>query len=232
MAEEGKVQNAPDNTGNAGADESILNPTPEGTEGAAKPEGDGKGNPAPEAGSDDDGNGLLNPEAGKGDAGKGEEGKKTAPEGAPEKYADFKLPEGFQLNDEGKSSLSTLFKGLNLSQKAGQKLVDAYVEQQTKEKEAQLLALTEQRKQWRAQIKARPTYASDRAFAMKGLNAVVSTPEERKLFTNTWMSDHPVLFDIFVKVGKMVGEDSPLPAGGAAPSTGDNASKRFPVKIK
>ena len=224
MAEEGKVPPAADNTGDAGKDESILNPTPQGADGAPKPEGDGTGDPAPDAG-DDDANGVLTPDA------NGEEGKEKPQEGAPEQYEDFKLPEGYTLDEDGKTAMSELFKGLNLSQTAGQKLVDAYVEQQTKEKEAQLLALTEQRKQWRAQLRSRPTYAADRALAKKGLNAVVSTPEERELFTNTWMSDHPALFDIFVKVGKMVGEDSPLPTGGGAPVE-DTASQRFPVKIK
>ena len=225
MAEEGKVPNAADSTAGADKDESILNPAPQGADGAPKPEGDGGGNPDPESGDDDD-NGVLTP-----DAGKGEEGKDKPPEGAPEHYEDFTLPEGYTLDEDGKNAMSELFKGLNLSQTAGQKLVDAYVEQQTKEKEAQLLALTEQRKQWRAQLRSRPTYATDRALARKGLNAVVSTPEERELFTNTWMSDHPALFDIFVKVGKMVGEDSPLPTGGGAPVE-DTASQRFPVKIK
>ncbi len=224
MAEPTNVPNAPDNTGSAGKDEPALNPVPQGAEGAAAPEGNDQGNPAPEAGDNDD-NGVLTP-----DAGKGEEGEANENLGAPEKYEDFTLPEGFTLDEDGKTAMSELFKGLNLSQTGGQKLVDAYVEQQTKEKEAQLLALTEQRKQWRAQLRSRPTYASDRALARKGLNAVVSTPEERALFTDTWMSDHPALFDIFVKVGKMVGEDSPLPTGGAAPEK-DSASKRFPVNL-
>jgi len=227
MADEDNIQNAPDNTGSAEVDESVLNPTPQGTEGAAGPEGTDQNKPAPEAGDGDD-NGVLTP-----DAGEGEKGEVNKNLGAPEQYEDFKLPEGYTLDEDGKAQISGLFKGLNLSQEAGQKLVDAFVEQQTKEKEAQLLALTEQRKQWRAQIKSRPTYAEDRALARKGLNAVVSTPEERELFTNTWMSDHPALFGIFVKVGRMVGEDSPLPTGGARPVGEDeSAARRFPVKLK
>ena len=150
--------------------------------------------------------------------------------GAPDTYGDFTLPEGFTIDDEGKAQMSALFKGLNLSQKGGQKLVDAFTERVTAMKEAELNALAERRKAWRAEIRQRPTFATDRALALKGLNAVVTDPEEIALFKNSWMSDHPALFSMFVKVGKLLGEDSPLPNGGQSPA-GGSAVARFPVKM-
>lgn len=53
------------------------------------------------------------------------EGDKPATkEGAPEKYADYKVPEGFKLDDEAKAKADAVFKELGLSQDAAQKLVD------------------------------------------------------------------------------------------------------------
>lgn len=160
----------------------------------------------------------------------GAEEKGSEDIGAPETYGDFTLPEGFTIDEEGKAQMSALFKGLNLSQKGGQKLVDAFTERVTAMKEAELNALAERRKAWRAEIRQRPTFATDRALALKGLNAVVTNPEEIALFKNSWMSDHPALFSMFVKVGKLLGEDSPLPNGGQSPA-GDSATTRFPVKM-
>lgn len=223
MAENDSVQNAPDNTVNANEDEPVLTPESQGAEGAAAPGGEGQNKPVDKTGDDADANGILTPEA------KDGEGKKDT--GAPEKYEDFTLPEGFTLDEDGKAELEGIFRDLNLSQKGGQKLVDAYVKRETARKEAELTTLSEKRKQWRAELKSRPDYAEQRALAKKGLNAVVSTPEERELFTNTWMSDHPVLFGIFARVGKLVGEDSPLPAGGSGPVK-DSALERYPIKAR
>ena len=223
MAENDSVPTAPDNTGKANADEPVLTPEPQGVEGAPAPKGEGQDKPADVAGNDEDANGILSPGAGDG------EGEKDT--GAPEQYEAFTLPEGFTLDEDGKAELEGLFRGMNLSQKGGQKLVDAYVKQRTADKEAELLALTGKRKQWRAELKARPDYAEQRALAKKGMAAIVSTPQERELFQNTWLSDRPELFDMFVKVGRLVGEDTPLPSGGSGPVE-DSALRRFPIKAR
>lgn len=208
--------------------EPMLDPTPApvpDAEGAAATdkgtEGE-QGGDARKEGADDP---ILNPDAGK------EDGKETNEfTGAPESYEAFSLPEGFALDEEGKTQISELFKGLNLSQKGGQKLVDAFTERMVAQKEAELNALTEKRKQWRTAIRQRPQYAADRALAQKGLRAVVSDPEEVALFKDSWMSDHPALFSMFVKVGRLVGEDSPLPAKESHENP-ETATSRFPVKI-
>lgn len=51
--------------------------------------------------------------------------KSTEPTtGAPEKYADFKAPDGFKFDDKFLPQVQTAFKDLNLSQDQAQKLVD------------------------------------------------------------------------------------------------------------
>lgn len=158
-----------------------------------------------------------------------DENGKSELAGAPETYEDFTMPEGFTLDEEMKAQVTGLFKDLDLSQKGAQKLIDAYTERMVAQKEAELTALADRRKQWRSEVRQRPTYAADRALAVKGINAVVTTPEEREMFTDSWMSDHPVLFGLFVKVGRLVGEDSPLPNGGKSPVTAGSAEDRFPI---
>ena len=48
---------------------------------------------------------------------------------APEKYEDYKLPEGFKLDADTKTKADALFKGLGLDQAGAQSLVDFYGEQ-------------------------------------------------------------------------------------------------------
>lgn len=184
----------------------------------SKPEGDTQ--PAATEGADDQP--LLTPGV--------DENGKSELAGAPESYGDFELPEGFAFDDEMKAQVDSLFKELDLSQKGAQKLVDAYTERMIAQKEAELADLADRRKQWRADVRKSPTYAKDKAFAIKGINAVVTTPEERALFKDSWMSDHPALFSMFVKVGRLVGEDTPLPRGGSDVG-GGSAVERFPIKL-
>lgn len=151
--------------------------------------------------------------------------------GAPESYEDFSMPEGFTLDDDTKTQVTEMFRELNLSQKGAQKLIDAYTDRVTAQKEADLTSLEDRRRQWRAQVRQSPTFATDRVLAIKGMNAVVNTPEERALFKDSWMSDHPALFGMFVKVGRLIGEDTPLPKGGDAASVEGAATDRFPIKL-
>jgi hypothetical protein len=58
--------------------------------------------------------------------------KETKVDGAPEKYADYKLPEGLTLDGDTRSKADTLFKSLGLSQEGAQSLVDFYGEQISK----------------------------------------------------------------------------------------------------
>jgi hypothetical protein len=148
--------------------------------------------------------------------------------GAPENYDDFTMPEGFTLDENGKAEASELFRKLNLSQKGAQTLVDAWIEKATAMKEAELNQLADQRKAWRGEIRNRPTFAADRALAQKGINAVVKTEAERALFQDTWLSDHPAVFSLFVRIGSLVGEDSPGLSG--KEQTEQNVNRlRFPI---
>ena len=208
---------APEGNGQA-VDESLLNPeTP--AEGTA-PEGSEQGKPTgadPGAGDQP----LLTPEP---------EKEENPDIGAPETYGDFTLPEGFVLDDEVKDEIGKVFKGMNISQAGAQKLIDIYLKRVIAQKEADLNDLNARRKAWRSEVRKSPTFETDKAYAVKGIRAVVNTPEEKALFTDSWMSDHPVIFGMFTKIGRLLGEDNPLPNGGQTPPHRCPES-RFPIKM-
>ena len=140
----------------------------------------------------------------------GEEAEKDP--GAPEKYEPFKLPEGFALEGEEFEKVSSMLKGMNLSQSHAQELVDYFTRRMTDEKAAGLNALAARRKEWRAAIRQRPDFANQRVLVQRGMRAVLKDKDEKELFEDSWMSDHPALWKVFAKVGRLVGEDS-LPQG-------------------
>src|SRR6516164_9164013 len=55
--------------------------------------------------------------------------EESPPQGAPEKYEDFKTPEGFVLDQEAAGEFGALAKKGNLSQSFAQELVDFYIKQ-------------------------------------------------------------------------------------------------------
>ena len=207
---------APEANGQA-ADESLLTPglQAEGAPAGGSEQGDA---PGTESGTDQP---LLTPEPDK---------EENPDIGAPETYGDFALPEGYTLDDEVKEEIGKVFKGMNISQAGAQKLVDIYLKRVTAQKEADLNDLNARRKTWRSEVRKSPTFETDKSYAVKGIRAVVNTPEEKALFTDSWLSDHPVIFGMFAKIGRLLGEDNPLPNGGQAPPD-RSAESRFPIKM-
>ena len=121
MAEETTTAN-PEGVARTG-DGTIADQTPklEGSEASTTPET--KTEPAPK--TDADGKTFLT------------EKDKTEPkeppkvEGAPEKYEDYKVPDGYTLDPEIKTEADALFKNSGLSQEQAQKFVDFYTAKTT-----------------------------------------------------------------------------------------------------
>jgi hypothetical protein len=130
------------------------------------------------------------------------------PTGAPEKYDDFTLPEGFTWDDARKGEAATLFKELDLPQDKAQKLVDAYCKAAKDQQTAAETELMNLRKQWRSEVQARPDFREQRALAEKGMRKVITTPAQRKLLNGSWLQDSPEFFDMFVTIGKLFAEDN------------------------
>lgn len=82
--------------------------------------------------------------------------KTAAKAGAPEKYEDYKVPDGYALDPEIKAEADKIFKGLGLSQEAAQSLVDFYTKQTTEAFRAPFQAYQEMTDGWRKDAEAHP----------------------------------------------------------------------------
>lgn len=93
------------------------------------------------------------------------EGKKVEPakepakepvKGAPEKYVDYKVPDGYTLDAEVKGEADKVFKDMGLSQDQAQSLVDFYVKQTTEAFQAPFKAYQEMTDKWRTESENHP----------------------------------------------------------------------------
>ncbi len=78
--------------------------------------------------------------------------KKSDAEGAPEKYADFKVPDGFKFDEKALIEATAAFKELNLTQEAAQKLVDTYAKNTQQAIEAPYKQWADLQKEWLGDI--------------------------------------------------------------------------------
>lgn len=128
-----------------------------------------------------------------------EEPKEEAkPPGAPEKYADFTLPEGFTAPvDEFK----TWAKEQNLNQESAQSMVDFYIKNIVPQQEAERTATVEK---WTEESK---TKYGDKGIdtANKALGRF-STPEFKQFLVDTGLGNHPEMIGIFKSIGEKISE--------------------------
>jgi hypothetical protein len=90
--------------------------------------------------------------------------------GAPEAYADFKLPEGVELKAPTLEKATATFKELGLSQEAAQKIVDLHIAEIQAAAKAPVDAYDEMRAEWKAKAQADPdigSFTGSKALGMK-----------------------------------------------------------------
>ena len=158
----------------------------------------------------------------------------AAPEGAPEKYADFKLPEGVTADPKLMEAFSATAKELGLSQEKAQKFVDLQAQNVKAEIDARLTAFNTQIETWEKETRAHFGANADKEFA-NAARAVeqIGTPELRTLLNESGLGSHPELVKFFAKVGKDFTEDQPVEgrrAGGEAVRTADLMFDKMPKK--
>lgn len=106
------------------------------------------------------------PEPPKGDKPEGDktlinkDAKETKPEGAPEKYEAFTVPDGFELDEAVATEAGTLFKKFNLPQAAAQELVDFYVAKTQAAADAPFKLWQDTQDQWVDTVKKDPEIGS------------------------------------------------------------------------
>lgn len=151
-----------------------------------------------------------------GDKPDGADGK-DAPQGAPESYEDFTLPEGVELDATLTDEIKSVAKDLNLPQEQAQKLADLAADRIQAMRDQQTQALQEARTRWADEAKADKEFGGAKldenlAVAAKAMKAFGS-PELVNLLNETGFGNHPELIRAFYRAGKAISEDVVVPSG-------------------
>ena len=143
----------------------------------------------------------------------GEESDEDNDDGAPETYADFDLPEGFQMNSEYMAGLTSVLKELNVSQANAQKLIDFHVSQVQAGEGNRVDSLNQLKAEWLGDTKKDAEIGGDN-FEQSANDARAAvekfgTPELKALLRDTGIGNNPEIIRVFSKIGKLMREDVP-----------------------
>jgi hypothetical protein len=140
---------------------------------------------------------------------KAPEGEKKQGEGAPEKYEDFKAPEGVKTDQAVLEEFKTLAKSMNLSQENAQKIFDLQVKGAQAQDAAKLNQYKEVAEGWKQETLQAlgPEYPRELAIAAKAIDRF-GTPALRQMLNDSSLGSHKEFVSFFVKVGKALSEDT------------------------
>jgi len=163
---------------------------------------------------------------------KGEVEEAGKPEGAPETYNDFTIPEGLVVEPEVLAEAGKLFKDMNLSQEQAQTLVDFQAAEKQKEIEASQKAWTDQMEVWEKESKNDKEFGGaalqdSLGVAKKAMDAF-GTDEFKQMLEITGTGNHPEMVRFLVKAGKAVKEDDVLHGSGTSGTGKSRESILFP----
>lgn len=167
-----------------------------------------------------------------------EDDKKEASEivGAPESYADFELPEGMELDNASLEQAIPVFKDLGLSQEQAQKLVSLRAEQIKADMQSQEENQKKLLGEWQKQTESDPEYGGDKfKGSVEAAHLAIdklATPEFTKLLNDTGLGNHPEVFRIMFRIGKLMQEDVPLASGQASQKPLDRLQVLYPNEYK
>jgi len=138
-------------------------------------------------------------------------------EGAPEEYAEFKLPEGVELDKEQLEAFSPVAKELNLTQEKAQQLVDFYTQALKGQFDKQGEAWKETTDKWVAATKNDKEFGGidfdkNLGFARKAIDEFGSQ-ELIEALNFSGMGNHPAVVRAFWKIGKAMAEDGFVSGG-------------------
>lgn len=146
------------------------------------------------------------------------------PEGAPEAYADFALPEGVMLPETTLTAFKDLAKGKNLTQTDAQAMLDVFAQQQRTSAEANVEAFKTASNEWAAQARADKDFGGakfdDSVVAVGRAMEQFSDPEFVDVLNISQLGNHPAVFRFLAKVGAAIGERPLVTAGGGDGNSG------------
>lgn len=149
---------------------------------------------------------------GKSEDGKDAEEEGDKPQGAPDKYGDFELPEGYEITDKELFEEATgLFKELDLSQDEAQKLVDYEVKMREQASQQQWEVYQQQVTKWGEEAKTDEEYGGDDFEENMGKAALArdefGSDAFIKMLDSTGMGNNPEMIRFLYHVGEALGDD-------------------------
>jgi hypothetical protein len=144
--------------------------------------------------------------------------------GAPEAYSNWNVPEGFTLDEGVSKEISGIFKGLNLSQEQGQKLVDFYTAKTAESANEPYKVWQETQEAWVKEVKADPVLGprlnevkTTISRAIDGLNDPKLARDFREAMDYTGAGNNPAFIRAFWKLAQMVTEGGHVAGSGPSP---------------
>jgi len=132
-------------------------------------------------------------------------------QGAPETYADFKIPEGMELDKGLLEKSIPVLKELNLSQEQAQKLVDLQTQFSTKYAENAAKAWKDTVDKWVGDAKSDKEFGgakfNDSIVVAKDAINKFGGPGFKEMLDFTGIGNHPEMIRFLVKVGNLAKED-------------------------
>lgn len=132
---------------------------------------------------------------------------------APETYADFTLPEGYELDPKDAEAVTKLFKDANVSQTNAQKLIDFYVAKTQEAFNQPINYARKQQEDWQAELKADPEIGGklDQVRvtvnkAIDGLGDSKLAMDFREAMDYTGAGNNPAFVRAFYKLAQKVTE--------------------------
>ena len=149
---------------------------------------------------------------------------KAKPGEAPEKYEDFKIPEGMIVDKTLIDKVSPIFKELKLTQEGAQKLVDVYNDTMKANAEAQVANFKQFLKtSYDETVKELgANYKDQLAYVAKVRDRFLSE-ETQEILDASGLSNNKAFILDLIKLGKLISEDK-LPPGSSATPAGEKSA--------
>jgi hypothetical protein len=141
------------------------------------------------------------------------------PTGAPEKYTDFKLPEGVTIDKEHLTGFTDLAKKIGLSQEHAQALIDFEAGRVVAANEAAVKSWQGTVSGWLSDAKADKhiggaNFEANVEFGKQAI-AKFGTKEFRAMLDEVGVGNHPEMIRFTARVGRELGDDAILKGGPA-----------------
>lgn len=154
---------------------------------------------------------------------------------APEAYADFKAPEGFEIDKETLAKATPVFKELGLSQENAQRMVDFYAQISKDAAEAPYKLYEEMRGKWRDEVIKDAALGDGTGLRSEVKStigrAIDSLPQDvardfKAAMDLTGAGDNPAFIRAFYNLAQRIGEGTSVKAGAPAPVSKPGAAPK------